>query len=261
MIDIQKAKQVFKEYIKDYDIENGMVKLKIAHMYRVTEISKKIAEELKLDQEDIELAELIGLLHDIGRFEQVKRFGTFDDTKSVNHGELAIKVLFDDNWIRKFIEDERYDSIIYKAILNHNKRSIEEGLTQRELLHTKIIRDADKTDILYVAIIDTTENVYGCLEDQMAKEEITDEIMREFMEEGSIDYTKRKTNVDKMVSHFVFVFDFNYNYGLEVVYKNKYLEKLSKKVEFELYETINKMEQIYEKAKEYMEERLGVNNG
>ena len=35
------------------------------------EISKKIAESLKLTQEEIELATLIGLLHDIARFEKL----------------------------------------------------------------------------------------------------------------------------------------------------------------------------------------------
>lgn len=261
MIDIKKAKQAFKEYIKDYDLENGLVKLKIAHMYRVTEISRKIAEKLNLDKENIELAELIGLLHDIGRFEQIRMYGTFEDAKSIDHAKQGIKVLFEENWIRKFVEDEKYDSIISKAILNHNKGEIEEGLTTKELLHSKIIRDADKTDIFYVIITDKIENVYGCSKDQMAKEQITDEIMREFMEEESIDYTKRKTCGDKLVSNFAFVFDFNFNYGLEVIYKNKYLEKLMKLVDFEIDETKDKMEQVYIKARNYIEERLGVNNG
>lgn len=261
MIDIKKAKQAFKEYVKNYDTENGKIKLKIAHTYRVSEISKKIAEELRLDKEDIELAELIGLLHDIGRFEQIKKYGTFEDAKSVNHAELAVKILFEENWIRNFIKDNKYDSIIYKAILNHNKLRIEEGLNEKELLHSKIIRDADKTDIFYVLTTDTIDNAYGCSKEHMSKEEITDEIVREFMEDKAIDYTKRKTDADKIVSQFVFVYDFNFDYGLKVIYDNNYLEKMTKIVEFEKEETRNKIEKIYKKAKEYIEERLGVNNG
>ena len=71
MIDIEKAKNVFKEYVKKYDDTNPKIKMKIIHILKVAENSKKIATDLNLSEEDIVLAELIGLLHDIGRFEQV----------------------------------------------------------------------------------------------------------------------------------------------------------------------------------------------
>ena len=94
MIDIKKAKQEFKEYVKNYDIENPKIALKIAHIERVASIAKNIAESLKLPKEDVELAELIGLLHDIGRFEQVKRYNTFVDALSANHAKLGVEILF-----------------------------------------------------------------------------------------------------------------------------------------------------------------------
>lgn len=93
MINIEKAKNAFKEYVKEYDINNPKIKTKISHIQRVVVMSRKIAQDLKLDEENTELAELIGLLHDIGRFEQVKRYNTFVDRISVNHGELGVKIL------------------------------------------------------------------------------------------------------------------------------------------------------------------------
>ena len=54
---------------------------------------------------------------------------------------------------------EQYDCIIYKAINNHNKFEIERGLSERELLHCKIIRDADKLDIFRVKEEDSFENM------------------------------------------------------------------------------------------------------
>ena len=56
-IDIVKAKQIFKEYVKNYNPEDEKIKIKIAHIERVSQISKRLAENLKLNQEDIELAE------------------------------------------------------------------------------------------------------------------------------------------------------------------------------------------------------------
>jgi putative nucleotidyltransferase with HDIG domain len=44
----------------------------VIHTYHVADNARNIAEKLKLSKEDIELAELIGLLHDIGRFEELK---------------------------------------------------------------------------------------------------------------------------------------------------------------------------------------------
>ena len=148
IIDIEEAKKAFKEYAKKYNPEDEKIKIKIAHIQRVARNSKRIAQNLKLSQEDIELAELIGLLHDIGRFEQVRLYHTFVDKDSINHGEYGAKILFEDGLIRKFINDDRFDKIIKLAIINHNRADIEEGLTEREILHAQIIRDADKREII-----------------------------------------------------------------------------------------------------------------
>ena len=87
MIDIEKAKNEFMKYVSNYDKENPRIVLKISHSFRVMEQSRKIAQSLNLNEEQIELATLIGLLHDIARFEQMKRFGTYVDEKSIDQGE------------------------------------------------------------------------------------------------------------------------------------------------------------------------------
>ena len=77
-MDLQHAKTEFEHYLDGYDRNDDKVHLKIVHTYGVTEYSRQIAERLNLPDEDRELAQLIGLLHDIGRFEQLKRFDSFD---------------------------------------------------------------------------------------------------------------------------------------------------------------------------------------
>lgn len=153
MIDIENAKEVFNEYVKNFNPEDGRIKLKIEHILRVANYSKQIATNLKLNEEQIQLAELIGIFHDIGRFKQVEKYHTFSDRDSgVNHAEYSIKVLYEDNLIEKFKVDDKYNHIIKKAVLNHNKSEIETGLNEDELLFAKIIRDADKLDIITHAI-------------------------------------------------------------------------------------------------------------
>ena len=86
MVDINNAQKFFLEYVQNYDLNNENIKRKEQHSLRVMAISKKIAEELKLSEKEIKLATLIGLLHDIGRFEQYTKWKTFSDKISTNHG-------------------------------------------------------------------------------------------------------------------------------------------------------------------------------
>lgn len=249
-IDILKAKQTFKEYVKNYNPEDEKIKIKIGHIERVSQIAKKLAENLNLDQEDIELAELIGLLHDIGRFEQAKRFNTFIDKDSINHGEYGVKILFENGLIRHFIENDKYDEIIKLAILNHNKAKIEKGLTERENLHAKIIRDADKADIFSILITGNKKAIWEKAD--LSNDKITDEIYREFIEDKKINYDKRETSADILVSHFAYVYDFNFQETLQIIKENNYIEKLYERFKFNDNETMRRYNQIYELTKNYL---------
>ena len=256
MIDITKAKKEFKKYVEKYDINNPKIKLKIAHIERTSRIAKKMAESLKLQEEDVKLAELIGLLHDIGRFEQVKRYGTFVDCLSENHAKIGIDILFKDGLIRNFIEDDKYDRIIELAIINHNrdKNQITKDISNKEELHIKLIRDSDKTDILYILTFEGEKLVWES--DSLEDEKFTDEIYREFVEEHSIIYKNRKTHADALICHFAYVFDFNFNYGLKFVLDNKYYEKLYKRFRFKDEETNDRFKEIYNITNNYIKERL-----
>lgn len=254
MIDIQKAKHELKKYVDQYDLEDKRIKLKLAHIQRTASIAKEIAKKLNLKEEEVKLAELIGLLHDIGRFEQVKRYGTFIDKNSINHGELGIQILFEEGIIRNFVEDRQYDEIIKKAILNHNKGKKDLSFSnEREELHSKIIRDADKTDIIYIFTFEEKQVVWEKAD--FSKEKMTDEIYREFIEEKEIKYQERRTAVDLLVSHFCFIYDFNYNYGLQIIKQKNYMKKIYNRFKFEDKKTEDRMKHIYKKIEEYLESK------
>ena len=150
IIDLEKAKKEFLKYTENYDLTNENINRKQGHSIRVMNISKQIATELNLTEEQIQIAALIGLLHDIARFEQYTQYQTYNDNRSFDHGDYGVEIL--DKDIRKYIETDKYDKIIKVAIKNHNKFEIEEGLNEEELLFSKLIRDADKIDILYETI-------------------------------------------------------------------------------------------------------------
>ena len=64
MIDIINAQKVYKEYASNYNIDISRIRLKYEHILRVMENSGYIARELKLTEEEINLAMLIGIFHD-----------------------------------------------------------------------------------------------------------------------------------------------------------------------------------------------------
>ena len=93
MINLQKAKIAFKEYINNYDNQNDPgFNLKVIHTYHVVDNAKMIANKLGLSSEDCELAELIALLHDIGRFDELKNLKRFDSVGN-DHAMFASKHL------------------------------------------------------------------------------------------------------------------------------------------------------------------------
>ena len=253
MIDLQYAKKAFENYLNDYDQKNEKIKLKIVHTYGVMECSKKITEDMKLSAEDCELAQIIGLLHDIGRFEQARVYKTFRDKDSINHGEYGVKILFDNGLIREFIATDRFDEIIKLAILNHNRADIEKGLTERENLHARIIRDADKLDIFYVLVTGDKKAIWESSD--LSNDEISDEIYREFMEDRVIDYKKVQTSAEILVTHFAYVYDFNFKQSLEIIKEHNYLDKLYGRFNFNNEDTREKIQEIYEVAKKYLEEK------
>lgn len=93
-IDRTKAKETFAAYVDNYNSEDPKIKLKILHTYRVAELCDTIGASEGLSGEALDAAWMCGLLHDIGRFEQIRRYGTFQDAVSIDHALLSTTILF-----------------------------------------------------------------------------------------------------------------------------------------------------------------------
>lgn len=255
MIDFIGAEKSFKEYLKNYDLNDGMIKLKIKHTYEVVKKSEYIAKALNLEKEDIELAKIIGLLHDIGRFEQAKRTNDFSDLKGFNHANYGVKILFEEKMIRKFITTDKYDKIIKKAIYNHNKYKIEDGLNEKELLHSKIIRDADKLDNFRVKETENFEYMFHNLYNSKTinYDTISDKVYEDFMNHKSIKSEDRKTQIDFWICCIAFIFDLNFDVSIQYTKEHNYIDILVDRIEYKNTETKEKMEKIRQCAKDYLD--------
>lgn len=256
MIDILKAKKYFKEYVSNYDINHPRINLKMIHMYHVAENARIIAKSLELSEEEQDLAELIGLLHDIGRFDQWKFYGTYSDKFSIDHAQKSVEVLFADKEIRNFIDDDKFDSIVYKAINNHNKFEIEKGLSEHEMLHSKIIRDADNIDIFRSFLDSALEDHTHFGSQNVSKEILSPEFAKDFKKENVLLYSKAKTDMDIMVAVIAHIYAINFKESLKIIKQNDYIKKLVKKINAQDEYTKEKLEEIADYSMDYMNRKI-----
>ncbi len=255
-MNFESAQIAFNKYVINFNVKDGPTALKIRHTYEVVKKSEYIAIGLGLDKDDIELAKIIALLHDIGRFEQIKEYNNFNDDK-MDHAQYGVKILFEDNLIRNFIETDKYNDIIYKAIFNHNKFQIEENLNEIELLHCKIIRDADKLDNFRVKKEERFEDMFpNVYNSKTAKyENITPKIYEDFMNHKCIKLEDRKTMIDYWICIIAFIFDLNFDVSLKYIKENNYIDILIDRLEYKNNNTKQKMEDIRKCAKDYLDFR------
>ena len=247
MIDIQKARNAFKDFLNKYEDKDTLgFNLKVAHTYYVVENAKIIATKLSLSKEDIDLAELIALLHDIGRFEELTFLKQFDSVK-FDHASYGVKMLFEDNLIRSFIEDDSYDEIIKIAICNHNKFAIQDGLDEKSLLHSKIIRDADKLDNFRVKKEEKIEAIFPKKlknKKDIEYSKISYKVYNTIKEKRCVDIHDRKTLLDYWICVLAFIFDLNFKESYQIVKDNDYINILIDRFNYNDLETKNMMEDI-----------------
>lgn len=254
-INLNKAKEVFASYVRNYNPDNGMVRLKIVHTYKVVEIAKEIAEQLHLDEEDAELTELIALLHDIGRFEQIRRYGDFRDHLTIDHAKLGADLL-EEGLLQEFIEDRQYDDIILKAIRMHNRYAIDGKLDERTLLHAKLIRDADKTDIFRVRVEDDIRDIQSFTKKELEDSSVSEDVYKTFLSHQCINRETVVTPADSWIAGAAMIFDYNFEPGLAILKREHRMNDMILRVHYTNPETAKKMEQVRITANAWIESRL-----
>lgn len=248
------AKKIFLNYAESYDRSNGKIELKIVHTLAVAEVMDRLTETLHLTERQRYLAHICAVFHDIGRFEQIKRYDTFLDHLSVDHAELSCEVLEQEGFLRELEEKEQKQ--ILTAIRNHNRFQIEDGLDEETLLFCKLIRDADKCDIFRVFACEDMVDTMGETEAQVAQETVTDVVFQSIMEHRCVKKEERQTGLDKWVSFLGFFFDFYFKESLEFLMENRYYRQPFDRVVFTDPETAEKVKRILEEVEEYIKAQI-----
>ncbi len=254
-IDRQKALNAFNTYVKNYNITDEKVRLKIEHTYRVCALCEQIAKASGFDGDEAEIAWLTGLLHDVGRFEQLRRFSTFVDAQSIDHAEFGADILFQENKIRDYIDDDTEDILLEKAVRCHSAYRVPESYTAREKKFADLLRDADKIDILKVNILFPLEEIYNVTTQELKNCTVTSEVMQAFYEEHAVLRALKKTPVDNVVGHISLVYELVYPVSTKIMCEQGYLEQL---MDFhsELAQTNRQFDEIRAKMRQYVAEKI-----
>ena len=228
-------------------------KIKKDHSLRVVELSASLAASLKLTGDDFQVAYLAALFHDIGRFKQLVDHNTFDDFKSVDHADLSVSLLKESDIIRQ--TGCAGEELVFCAIGLHNKFELPKNLPERELLHARLLRDADKLDILHVLTAYYTDknsvpNHTLTWELPMGTR-VSPNVAREIMAGKLVSKKEVISELDVKIMQLSWVYDLNFKPSFEHLLKMRFLEKI--------YQTLPKNDiiiDIYRKVKVFAENRL-----
>lgn len=146
----------FSRYVDSFRAADGSLidamQCKLDHTFDVVRFAELIADGEHFDAGDYFLASLCALFHDIARFEQVKRFNTYNDFLSkFDHGYEGVRVLYAEDFLKELAPAQRVT--IAAAVEFHNKIAVPEGvLDPSALKFARLTRDADKLAILELVL-------------------------------------------------------------------------------------------------------------
>lgn len=233
---MNKEVEMFENYSHSFDLSIPELDGKYNHTYRVMEYAEEIAKSLDLDDKEITRAKICALFHDLGRFPQFSIYNTFIDHDSFDHGDKSEEILKNLGYS---------DDIVLKAVKYHNKKEVPtfDELTN---LHIKIVRDADKLDIMDKQINELDRYDY----------EYNKDILDSFKEHTLLKNQSVDSKFVNLMRMLCFIFDINYKRTIEIIIEKNIINR---KIDI-LRKNINNKEVdfIEEEIKKYIKERFDV---
>lgn len=230
--ELSSCRDWFEDYVasfrgQDKTLDRNMA-LKLHHTFRVTENIRRIADTIFMDEEDRALAEAIAIFHDVGRFEQLRRYGSFNDRTSADHSQIGLLVLNRSGVLRPLPKRER--RLIRMSIWHHNKYRLPDSKEADLLLYSRLIRDADKLDIFRV-ILEHFEkrksNPNHALDFGMAEMPgLSPEVVADVLRERNVRIPEMRTLQDMRLMYSSWIFDINFPVTIASIQERGYIERL-----------------------------------
>jgi hypothetical protein len=228
--------EYFREWVRTYiagfytddEYVNMNVRLKEDHTRRVCENVEAIGAELALPPEALPLAEATALFHDIGRFEQFRRYRTFNDSRSENHALLSVRVIEENGVLARLRENDR--EIILRSVRYHNVRLLPSDESPDTLFFARLLRDADKLDIYHVVTDYYTKRHHTA--NPAVELDLPDTpgysplIIEDILNGKCTDGSNLETYNDMKLFELSWVFDINFPPTFRRLLDNRYIDRI-----------------------------------
>jgi len=229
---------LLKDWFADYcasfslptEVDQRNIAVKREHTYEVCLNAVRIAEDLGVIAPEARLSEAIALFHDVGRFPQYQQHKTFDDSISLNHAILGTKVLLENNVLGGLPKHDQV--IIVRSVTLHNVFTLPEGLDEKSLFFARLIRDADKLDILRV-VIEYFRQDEGSRAEAVAlglpdvPEGYSPEVLACLVRGEMARKNALKTLNDFKLLQLTWLYDLNFTCSLRMVVERDYIGKIA----------------------------------
>jgi hypothetical protein len=220
----------FRAFTDRYRIDGWlepMLQLKLEHTIRVAADARAIAAGMGWPEEEVCLAEAIGLFHDIARFPQFQQYRSFSDADTIDHGDLGVQTLNSESLLDGIADEPR--ALILHAVQYHNKKELPPDLTAHEEKHLRLIRDADRLDIFFICWDSIkTGHIHDHPEISLNIDfngPPTPAVMDQFERGDKIDYRCMKSMADRFVLQLSWMHDLSYDSTRRLVRERGILEK------------------------------------
>lgn len=257
--DISSLNNWVENYIDDFIADDKVIQenvdLKRNHTYRVREAILDIGASLGLTTDDLYIAEACALLHDIGRFEQYRRYRTFSDSRSENHAALGVGIIRENRILDKI--DSVTSDIILKAVGCHNMATVpSSGDGHRWILFLRLVRDADKIDIWHI-VTDYYRNPDNYRGDAVGLDlpdidVVSDSVYNSLKKGGLANMADLCSLNDFKLLQIGWIYDLNFPRSFQIVKERDYIGMIRDT----LPESSDRVDEIYKKAEKYMEKNL-----
>jgi hypothetical protein len=191
------------------------------HSLRVLKLARTIMTGLSLDPQTAPAVELAALFHDVGRFPQAARYHTFVDAHSENHAKLSLQTIVRTGVLADV--PRRVRKIVLPAVVLHNRPVVPKLKSPDQDRALRILRDADKLDIIESAI----QNLF---EPETAREQVAP---RSLSRDHAVDHRVLerikqgrlvdKSDIGSLDDYALFLLSWVYDFNFEVSL-NLYLE-------------------------------------
>ncbi len=241
-------------FFSDDEYVNAHLRIKREHTRRTCAEILLLADQLALDERQKRTAETVALFHDIGRFPQFAEYRTYNDARSVDHSRLSVEILRQEGVLAALRREQR--QWVEAAIEHHGRKSLPADLRGQPLLFAKLIRDADKLDILriVVEVYQRHQSEPGTMSFQSElpdEPRVSPEVLEAVLNEQLVDHASLRTLNDMRLCQLGWVYDMNFAAALARLRERGFLQQLLR-----FLPATPEIDRVREKVFTYVDDRI-----